>query len=351
MENRLLNVKIWRDTNGEQIQAHGGSIIKVDGKYYWYGENKQYTTGIDTDIWHWGVRCYSSLDLIHWQDEGLIVHPNEKDKFSSLHPSRFMDRPHIVYNEKNKEYCLWLKIMGDAIQEEHFTILVSKNIVGPYEIVEEFIQPINKAVGDFDIQIDSKTQKGYLITQKPHESICIFELSDDYKNVTDIYSEHFIHSGPPLSREAPAHFMHNGKHYFITSGTTGYFPNPAEYAISDDWHGPYRVMGNPCVDDISKTTFNSQISSVFTIPEKNIYIAIADRWRPELPEKYGDDFLSGRFYSTVAEKFSRIFGGTENIQLTEEDIEDMKINSSLSQYIWFLLEFEGENLIIRKAFD
>jgi hypothetical protein len=35
----------WLDTAGKPIQAHGGSIIVVDDAYYWYGENKAFTTG------------------------------------------------------------------------------------------------------------------------------------------------------------------------------------------------------------------------------------------------------------------------------------------------------------------
>jgi hypothetical protein len=34
----------------------------VGGDFYWYGENKEFTTG-ETDVWTWGVRCYRSRDL------------------------------------------------------------------------------------------------------------------------------------------------------------------------------------------------------------------------------------------------------------------------------------------------
>ena len=34
----------------------------IDGVYYWYGENKEKSTG-DNNIWHWGIRCYTSTDL------------------------------------------------------------------------------------------------------------------------------------------------------------------------------------------------------------------------------------------------------------------------------------------------
>ena len=54
--------QIWLDTEGKRIHAHGGSVIYIDGTYYWYGENKEKTTG-DNDIWTWGVRCYASVQL------------------------------------------------------------------------------------------------------------------------------------------------------------------------------------------------------------------------------------------------------------------------------------------------
>jgi len=34
--------QIWLDTNGNRIQAHGGSIMELDGTFYWYGENKEW---------------------------------------------------------------------------------------------------------------------------------------------------------------------------------------------------------------------------------------------------------------------------------------------------------------------
>ena len=89
----------WLDTNGKRIHAHGGSIFYENGRYYWYGENKEKTTGLDS-IWHWGIRCYVSGDLYNWDDLGLIIPPEPDDPASTLHPSKCVDRPHILYNRK-----------------------------------------------------------------------------------------------------------------------------------------------------------------------------------------------------------------------------------------------------------
>jgi hypothetical protein len=101
-------------------------------------------------------------------------------------------------------------------------------------------------------------------------------------DVTAHYSTHFPRSNPPFVREAPAHFVRNGRHYLLTSGTTGYRPNPSEAAIATDWHGPFQVLGDPHPGDPSRTSFHSQISCVFRVRnKKDLYIACADRWLPE----------------------------------------------------------------------
>ena len=93
--------QVWLDTNGNRIQAHGGSLIYLDGVYYW------------------GVRYYASTDLYNWEDRGLLIPPVTDDPNSSLHPTSMMDRPHIIYNARTQKYVCWLKIMEkDQTQTE-----------------------------------------------------------------------------------------------------------------------------------------------------------------------------------------------------------------------------------------
>lgn len=67
------------DTEGKRIQAHGAGMIYENETYYWYGENKEFTTGKD-EVWTWGIRFYSSKDLVNWKDEGLVIPPDTEDK-------------------------------------------------------------------------------------------------------------------------------------------------------------------------------------------------------------------------------------------------------------------------------
>jgi hypothetical protein len=126
--------RTWLDTNGHRIHAHGGSVLFEDGVYYWYGENKEHSKP-GSDIWTWGIRCYTSTDLYNWQDRGLIIPPVLDDRTSPLHPSQMIDRPHIIHNPRMGTYVCWLKIMG-AGGEQLCTVLTADSLLGPYEIVE-----------------------------------------------------------------------------------------------------------------------------------------------------------------------------------------------------------------------
>lgn len=37
----MENGKVWLDTEGKPIHAHGGCRLKFNGKIYWYGEDRR----------------------------------------------------------------------------------------------------------------------------------------------------------------------------------------------------------------------------------------------------------------------------------------------------------------------
>lgn len=329
--------KVWLDTNGNRIQAHGGSIMYIDGVYYWYGENKEKTDGVN-GIWHWGVKCYSSTDLYNWEDRGIIIPPEPDDPTSSLHPESCMDRPHIIYNKKTKKYVCWMKIMNkDSFQTQTETVMVADHILGPYTKVKEGLQPLGMNAGDFDLAV-AEDGKAYYYFERVHSETICADLTEDYTDVTGYYSTHFPRKHPPYVREATAHFKRKGKHYLITSGTTGYLPNPSEVAVADTWHGPYKVLGNPHVGDESQTSFHSQISCIFKVEgKKDLYIACADRWLPQNMDKE---------YPIYEEMFNSIYSEGEKefdfSRMGEEPVQ----NTSIADYVWLPLRFDGDMVYI-----
>jgi hypothetical protein len=345
--------QVWLDTNGQRIQAHGGSVLEADGVYYWYGENKEHTTA-DSDIWTWGIRCYRSTDLYNWEDCGLIIAPTPDDPTSPLHPTRAkVDRPHII-RKHNGTYVCWIKVMlpDDAGQES--TILTAPDILGPWTIVRTGLRPLGMSAGDFDLVIDPHDGKAYYYFERVHSELICADLTDDATDVTGYYSTHFVFGVPPYVREAPAHFSRHGLHYMFTSGTSGYVPNPSHVACATTYHGPWQSLGDPHPDDESRTSYCSQISSVFKVPgKKDLYIACADRWMPNLPSLIGARFTTGEFSRGVTDGIARRtdpdgWYGAHDLAAATMDWSSEVVslfldptNTSIADYVWLPVRFDG----------
>ena len=332
--------EVWLDTSGKPIQAHAGSILEVGGVYYWYGENKEFTTG-KTDVWSWGVRCYRSSDLYNWTDLGLIIPPDTTNRASPLHPAAGLDRPHIIFNAKTKKFVCWIKLLGDGKSQTR-AVLTADTITGPYSLVGQGILPLGMSAGDFDLVVSPDDGKAYMYFERVHTELICADLTDDYTDFTGYYSTHFPRPGPPSVRESPAHFFRKGKHYLSTSGTTVYFPNPSEIAVADTFHGPFTVLGDFHPHDRSRTSFNTQICSVFKHPKKkDLYIALADRW---MGQQSGPAFESGATSAVVQSIFTKVFSSPRQT-LSKDEVAALplisaKINTSLARYVWLPIRFD-----------
>ncbi len=337
---RFLPGREWLDTEGKKIFIQGGSVIYIDGTYYWYGENKEKSVG-DRNVWHWGVRCYTSTDLYNWDDKGLIIPPDPDDPTSPLHPSAHMDRPHIIYNEMTGKYVCWMKVSKPGSRCLQ-TVLTADHILGPYTIVQKDMKVLGMYGGDFDIAKGWDGKAYYYFSRVFNEMICA-DLTDDYTGVTGYYTTHFAGKHIPYMREAPAHFERRGTHYLITSGTTGYYPNPSEIYAADTWHGPFRTLGDPHIGDESHTSFHSQVSCVFrVVGKKDLYIACADRWLPDEMDMQ---------YEVYRDLFDNVFkpdGGSEEARraLAQAVPDSALVNTSKARHVWLPLRFDGENVFI-----
>jgi hypothetical protein len=346
--------QVWLDTEGKRIQAHGGSVLAHDGAFYWYGENKERTTP-GSGIWHWGIRCYRSTDLCTWEDLGLIIPPTPDDESSPLHPAAMVDRPHIVRAPETGRWVCWLKVMQrDGTQRT--TVLAADDLLGPYSVVRTGWLPLGMSAGDFDLVVDVDRGSVHYLFERPHSELVVADLTDDCTDVTGRHSTHFHRGCPPYVREAPAHFARDGRHHLITSGTTGYHPNPSEAAVADDLHGPWTVLGDPHPSDPSRSSFNSQVSSVFRHPGKrDLYIAIADRWLPELPAAAGPDFATGAHMRAALDLVAKLADPQghhgpvppEEVQVAPEALAVLdRADTSLADYVWLPIRFEGERPVI-----
>lgn len=336
--------KKWLDNQGRPIQAHGFSVFwdKTTGEYLWIGENKEKTRPGGT-VWHWGVRLYASKDLYNWESRGIIIPPMPDDLRSPLHPTCGMDRPHIIYCKKTRKYVAWLKIM-DQPMNQFMMVLTADRLEGPYLTVRQVYHPLDMNSGDFALAIDENTDKAYIIFERPHFELICATLTDDYTACTGEYSTHYSGRKPPYTREGVTFFTREGRKYLITSGTTGYFPNRSNVCVFDDFHGEYQDLGDPCIDDPTNTTFNSQITCVLRLPGTEQYIACADRWMP-YP-------MVPRMSAHIIKSFERQFRDyvpdrTPQTQGVTGKLLHHIENTACSRYVWLPVEWQGEKPVIR----
>ena len=337
MQDRIYPGKPWLDTDGNRIQAHAGYMLYHDDTFYWYGENKE-KSFCEYELWHWGVRLYSSKDLYNWKSEGIIVPPCPEDITNPLHPNRAMDRPHILYNEKTGKFVMWMKIMNPH-DNQYMVVATSDSIKGPYTIVNECLHPGGMNSGDFDL-VKFEDGRAVIVFEKVHSDMIVMDLTEDYLDVTDHWTSHYPRPCPPWVREGPAVFFRKGKGYIITSGTTGKMPNPSETATFTDIHGEWTILGDPHVDDPKKTSFDSQISCIFKHPHyDDLYIAMADRWLNDLSEDgpTGIEFFAAMLdpnYPMDPERRAQIR------KLRMEDIT--RKNTAMADYVWLPIKFEDD---------
>ncbi|MGN1261751.1 MAG: family 43 glycosylhydrolase [Candidatus Enteromonas sp.] len=328
--------KFLYDTEGKLVQAHGGSILFLDGTYYWYGENKEGITGNATGepcpYWHHGVRLYSSKDLYNWKDEGCIVKESE-DPENPFHPSRIMDRPHILFNEKTRQYVLYAKTSGKDFGAATFSVCKGDSLFSLSYVHDLDLGEFH--AGDFDLfLVDGEA---YIVFENPHDCMVLAKLTDDYLSIIPgSFERHIEKPFPPYTREAPAHFEKDGRHYLLTSGTTGYFPNASRVYDITDLHGHWVDLGDPCMNDIRKNSFHSQFSSVFRDPRNpDLYIALGDRWLIDLVEDLPD------MDAAFVEMFDPANQG-KPMTLYAKNLSDD--NTSLATYVWLPVCFDSKGI-------
>lgn len=287
----------WHDTDKSIINASDGGIIYFEGKYHWYGlalrplpmKSGPYG-GQMTDT---GVVMYESTDLLNWKYEGVILDVSNDPDSILFAPLRF-ERPKIIYNEKTKKFVLWchfVKYPGDhgkGCGDSDVGLAVCDTVNGKYEWLG-FSKPIDDKgwVRDMTVYKDFDGS-AYLIydrhtaaqipdskTGELKEDRCLYvvKLSDDYLSFTDTYSR--IESAK--WREAPAIVFKNGYYYIVTSGLTGWQTNQAKAFRTTHLLSEWEDIGDPCIDDASHTTFNTQSTYAFTVEGTDTQIMMFER--------------------------------------------------------------------------
>ena len=248
-----------------------------------------------------GVSCYSSRDLIHWRNEGLVLQAVRDGHASDLHPSKVMERPKVIYNARTGQFVMWLHVDTADYTYARAGVAVSDRPAGPYRYLGS-MRPLCAESRDMTVFKDDNGSAYLIHSSEGNATLRIVPLSDDYLRP----SGEFTTASRGRYREAPAVFKHDKIYFMFTSGCTGWAPNAAEYATAPSPAGPWRARGNPCVGTEEEKASTFGVQSAFVLPVANSpgkFIFMADRWNAE---ELGD-----------------------------------------SRYVWLPLEIDGDNLRIR----
>jgi hypothetical protein len=269
----------WLDTSGKPIQAHGGGILRHGGKWYWYGEDRsQGYVAI-------GVSCYVSTDLRRWKHLGVVLPQasyNEKHQEQTL-----CERPKVIYNTKTKQFVLWFHYDRSGYGDSQAGVAVAERPEGPFRFLGMH-RPIAKATfRDMNLFVDTHGDGAAYVFYASEENATmhVVRLNETWTAPQEpmVENQAWARILVKQSREAPAPFWHAGKYWLITSGCTGWNPNPASVAVADTPLGPWRSYPNPCQGEGANRTFNTQSTAVIPAPSGKAgeFIFLADLWKPK----------------------------------------------------------------------
>jgi glycosyl hydrolase family 43 len=307
--------QVWRDTDGNPINAHGGGVLFHKGVYYWYGESKSGRTYLPDCNKSWGgtrvdltgVSCYASTNLSDWKNEGIVLPAVPDDPRHDLHPSKVLERPKVIYNRATKQFVMWMHIDSTDYAAAQAGTAVSDKPRGPFKYLgslrpDSGFWPENatendkqhggqnalardfergQMARDITLFVDDDGRAYLYYSSEENATMHVSLLTEDYLRTSGKYARIFV----GRKMEAPAVFKRAGKYYLIASGCTAWEPNAACSAMADNPLGPWKELGNPCLGDDADTTFHSQ--STFVLPVQGrpeAFMFIADRWNPrDLP--------------------------------------------------------------------
>lgn len=289
------------DTSGNVLHAHGGWMLKQNGYYYWFGENRT------EDI---RVSCYRSKDFVTWEHRNDVLTLNSRvgDHYirretalvRKLTPSGStgskmigcnIERPKVLYNECTKKYVMWMHYenglhYGDA----RCAVAICDTIDGDYTYLGSF-NPIGNMSRDCTVFVDDDQTAYFISAARENADLIIYRLTEDYLAI----EEQIKVLWPGQCREAPVIFKRHGIYYMLTSACTGWAPNQGQYATCDSLTGHWSKLRN--FGD--ETTYASQPAFVVTLSdEKDQFLYIGDRWNGEnypestyvfLPLKFDQD--------------------------------------------------------------
>ncbi|MBQ9590855.1 MAG: Ig-like domain-containing protein [Butyrivibrio sp.] len=217
-----------------------------------------------------------------------------------------MERPKVLYNEATGKYVMWWHCdgntksnpTGSSYGKAKAGVAIADSPQGPFKYLGAYKLNYSEtadhswdsdetawgSVRDMNVFKDDDGTAYVMYSSDGNTNMYIAKLNDDYTYLAAdqshaVLGKDFTVNFVGASREAPAMFKYNGTYYMVTSGCTGWDPNPGSYAYADNPLGPWTTVANPFTASESGTSYRTQPTCVFAVDAAaGKYIYMGDRW-------------------------------------------------------------------------
>jgi beta-xylosidase len=82
------------------------------------------------------VNCFSSKDLVQWTYAGALL---SRTTSGDLGPSRIIERPKVIYNDKTGKYVMWMHVDSSSYGEAKVGVATGDTVCGQYSELTCFL--------------------------------------------------------------------------------------------------------------------------------------------------------------------------------------------------------------------
>jgi len=278
----MKNGTCWLDTDGNPMQGHGGCIIRHEGLYYWYGENKTVKTQ-EGRVEFAGFSCYSSADLHSWKNEGVVLKAVDEPGHE-LNPAGVGERPKVFFNAKTGKFALWFHLDKRGYDYARVGVALSDTPAGPFAY-QGSIRPAGRDSRDMFVYREDDGAAYLICSSDWNSTTLVCAINDTYTGLSGPSKMIFVEQ----YREAQVLLKEKDTYYMFSSGCTGWAPNSMLYGISKSVMGVWKLVDNPCSGPNYRKTFFGQTANAFNL-DGQWYIML-DHWNPKDLGNSGYSFL------------------------------------------------------------
>ncbi len=268
---------------------------------------------------------YSSLSALNsdeYIDELNALYENDnltfeekQQMYREFNWNRVVERPKVIYNDKTGKYVMWWHQDGPRMglySVASAGIAISDSPTGPFKylctrrVTMTGVLTTGNGDGmlrDMTLFKDDDGTAYVIYSSEENATTIIHKLNDEYTGLSGDLED--ISQNTPANftegvdyvrvfvgqyREAPAMFKDGDTYYLITSGQSGWNPNPCQYSyVEGDIFGEWAPTKKFAVNDIpygtqQETTFRSQRTFILPVRDEDgnkvpgKFVYMGDRW-------------------------------------------------------------------------